>query len=93
MNKRHQSLCFISYVIIILFISATILPSCIAQAPIPKINREQSPQDLFIKRADRTNEQDNNSFNFAIVWGRFEVRGNVFPFLALDVHNRAPWYN
>ena len=93
MKNRHRSARYLSYVIIMLFISATVLPSCIAQIHTSKINIEKSPQDFFVKKASHANEDDENFFSFAIVWGPFEVRGTTIPFLALDVHNRASWYN
>jgi len=72
---------------------AVILPSCIAQTPIPKINREQSPQDLFTNKTSHTNQDDDYFFNYAIIWGPFEVRWESSFFSKVVVMNRYPWNN
>jgi hypothetical protein len=94
MENHPKSLRYISCTVIILILSATIIPSCIAQAPATtKKTIDNFPQNLFLKKVKQENKSDENFFSFAIVWGPFEVRGDTGPLFALDVHNRAPWYN
>jgi hypothetical protein len=78
---------------IFLFVCSAVLPICNAQTSTPQANGEKTSPELLIKKVTPTNNDDEDFFNFAIIWGPFEVRWGVFPLLEVVVYNRAPWYN
>jgi hypothetical protein len=89
MERNHKFKHYTSFAIIFLLISITILPQCFAQIKITP-NTEKVLKNLKIKHSL------NNSYNFfkyAIIFGTYEVRGDVVPIFWLNVYNRQPWYN
>jgi len=79
--------------IILLFVCGALMPACSAQINIPPANGVKTFQEFPVKKVKHTNNDNESFFNFAIIWGTFEIRYDVFPFLRLVVYNRDPWEN
>jgi len=79
--------------IILLFVCGVLIPACSAQIITPQANGLTTSSESSVKKVKHTNNDNESNFDFAIVWGPFEVRYQVFPLLALRVLNPAPWYN
>jgi hypothetical protein len=56
-------------------------------------NGEKTSPESSVKKVIHADDDDEAFFDFAIIWGPFEVRWGVFPLLEVVVYNRAPWYN
>jgi hypothetical protein len=92
--KKHtwivQGICC---AMIFLFVCSAVLPICNAQTSTPQTNGEKTSPELLIKKVKNTNNDDEDFFDFAIIWGPFEVKYWSSLFQTLVVYNRAPWYN
>jgi hypothetical protein len=89
MKKQNRLIQCVCCAIIIFFVCGALAPMCSAQINPPQGNRVKTSQDK-VTHADVNNQ---TFFDFAIIWGPFEVRWWVSPFLNLVVYNRAPWWN
>ena len=76
-----------------MFVCGALMPACSAQINTPQANEVTTSPESSVKKATHTNNDNESFFDFAIIWGTFEVRYDVVPLVELIVHNRAPWYN
>jgi len=79
--------------IILLFGCGALMPACSTHISTPQTNGEKTSPESSVKKVIHTDDDDEDFFDFAIIWGPFEVRWGVFPLLEVVVYNRAPWYN
>jgi hypothetical protein len=79
--------------IIFLFVFSAIVPACSAQTNILQINRVNNAQELPVKKMKHTNNDNEDFFDFAIIWGPFEHRIFYSFFRQVIVGNLGPWYN
>ena len=79
--------------IILLFVATAFSPTYTAKVSTPSINDNTSPKDSPIKRATHLNNDNESFFDFAIIWGPFEIRDFGAPFLEFRVYNPKPWCN
>jgi len=92
--KKHiQLVQCICCIMVFLFVCGALVPACSAHISTPQTNGEKTSPELPINKVKHTNNDDEAFFDFAIIWGPFEVRWGVFPLLEVVVYNRAPWYN
>jgi hypothetical protein len=78
---------------VFLFVCSAVLPICNAQISTPQANGEKTSPELPINKVKHTNNDDEAFFDFAIIWGPFEVKFWSSLFHHVVVYNRAPWYN
>ena len=93
MKKHIQLVQCICCIMVFLFVCGALVPACSAHISTPQTNGEKTSPELPINKVKHTNNDDEAFFDFAIIWGPFEVRWGVFPLLEVVVYNRAPWYN
>jgi hypothetical protein len=79
--------------IILLFVGGALMPACSAQISTPQANGEKTSHDCEVKDVKPNNNDDEAFFDFAIIWGPFEVKFWSSLFHHVVVYNRAPWYN
>jgi len=92
-KKHNQIVQCICCAMIFLFVCSAVLPLCNAQTSTPQTNGEKTSLESPVKKVKHTNNDDEAFFNFAIIWGPFEVRYWSSLFHHVVVYNRAPWYN
>jgi len=78
---------------VFLFVCSAVLPICNAQTSTPQANGEKTSHDCEVKDVKPNNNDDEDFFDFAIIWGTYEERIDYFPLFSLIVRNRYPWYN
>jgi hypothetical protein len=94
MKKQSKVISGICCMVVFFFISGVIMPACNVQICAVRPNETEPFKKSSQEKASQSNYDDNESFfNFAIIWGTFEVRYFGFPFLEFAVYNPGPWYN
>ena len=93
MKKHTQVIQCICCAMVFLFVCSAVLPICNAQISTPQANGEKTSHDCEVKDVKPNNNDDEDFFNFAIIWGTYEERIDYFPLFSLIVRNRYPWYN
>ncbi len=75
--------------IILLFVAIAFSPVSTAKIDSPQTDIHKLESSVRkVRHAD-----DEDFFNFAIIWGTFEEKVDYFPLFSLIVRNRYPWYN
>ncbi|MCJ7697075.1 MAG: hypothetical protein MUO73_01945 [Thermoplasmata archaeon] len=90
MKKHTQVIQCICCAMVFLFVCSAVLPICNAQISTPQANGEKTSPELLIKKVTHNNDADEVFFNFAIIWGPFEVKFWSSLFHHVVVYNRAP---
>ena len=92
MKKHTRMVQCICCVIVFLFVCSAVLPICNAQTNTPQTNGEKTSPESSVKKVIHADD-DEAFFDFAIIWGPFEVKYWSSLFQTLVVYNRALWYN
>ena len=80
--------------VIFFLVCSAFIPLCGARTYMTQsTDGEKTLQELTVKNTKTSDTDDEDFFDFAIIWGRFEIRDFGFPFLEFRVLNPAPWYN
>jgi len=79
--------------IILLFVAIAFSPVSTAQVSPPQTNIIKASQVAPVRKVTHSSDDEIDFFDFAIIWGTFEVRWSVFPLIDLTVYNRSPWNN
>ncbi|MBE3136781.1 MAG: hypothetical protein IMZ43_05240 [Thermoplasmata archaeon] len=93
MKKQSRVIQGICCAMVFLFVCGALVPACSAHISTPQANGEKTSPESSVKKVKHTNNDDEDFFNFAIIWGPFEVKYWSSLFQTLVVYNRAPWYN
>jgi hypothetical protein len=79
--------------IISIFVCGAFIPACSAQTNILQINGVNTTQELSVKKVKHTNNDNEDFFDFAIIWGTFENKSYASFVRQVFVNNPGPWYN
>ncbi|MBE3121010.1 MAG: hypothetical protein IMZ58_02240 [Thermoplasmata archaeon] len=93
MKKHNQIVQCICCAMVFLFVCGALVPACSAQIRTPQANGEKTSPESSVKKVIHADDGDQVFFDFAIIWGPFEVKFWSSLFHHVVVYNRAPWYN
>jgi hypothetical protein len=93
MKKQLHRIQGICCAMIFLLVCSAFIPSGDAQIITSQTNREKTSQDSPVEKMRYINNDEEDFFDFAIIWGTFEERVDYFPLFSLIVRNPYPWYN
>jgi len=80
--------------VIFFLLCGAFLPLCGAQTcTTQSTTGEKTSQELTVINVKNSTTEDEDFFNFAIIWGTFEEKIDYFPLFSLIVRNPYPWHN